>query len=115
MSDHLVSVKRTKKDKKNSDHAISSDSSDFPFGLSISLDDETLDKLGITTLPKVGSDMIVAGVGVVESISERSDKNRKSRNVQIQLTKLAVGPLKAEKAAKVETAVDAVTAGIKEA
>lgn len=113
MADHLVSLKRTKKDKKhNSDHAISSERNDFPFGLSISLDDETLDKLGITKLPKVGSDMIVAGVGVVESISERSDKNRKSRNVTIQLTKLAVGPLKAGNA---ETAEDAVSAAIKEA
>lgn len=113
MADHLVSLKRTKKDKKqNSDEVATSSHEDFPFGLSINLDDETLGKLGITKLPKVGSDMIVAGIGVVESISERSDKNKKSRNVQIQLTKLSVGPLKASKP---ETAVDAVTAGIKEA
>ena len=112
MSIHgLVNMKRTKKDRKNSDHAISSDE-DFPFGLSISLDDESLAKLGIKTLPEVGEEMIVAGVGKVQSVSERSEANRKSRNVTIQLEQLEVGPLKAD--TKPQTAEDAVSAAIKD-
>ncbi len=113
---NLVSMKRTKKDKKrhNSDHAISESGEDFPFGLAISLDDESLTKLGIKDLPAVGTAMIVVGVGKVESVSERSDERRVSRNVRIQLEKLEVGPLKAGKLGP-ETAVDAVSKAIKEA
>ena len=105
----LVSMKRTKKDKKrhNDDHAIESENQ-FPFGLSISLDDESLTKLGIKELPAVGEEMIVVGVGKVESVSERSDERRVSRNVRIQLEKLEVGPFKAK------TAEDAVSEAIKD-
>ncbi len=113
MSIHgLKSMKRTKKDRENSDHAGAIGESKFPFGLSINLDDESLSKLGMTKLPAVGEEMIVAGVGKVESVSERSDSNRKSRNVTIQLEQLEVGPLKAGKSIK--TATDAVTEAIKD-
>lgn len=104
----LVSMKRTKKDKKhNSDHAIGTEES-FPFGLSISLDDESLTKLGIKELPAVGKVMIVVGVGKVESVSKSSNERRVSRNVTIQLEKLEVRPFKKD------TAEDAVSAAIKE-
>lgn len=108
----LVSMKRTKKDRKkhNSEHAIG-DESKFPFGLSISLDDESLEKLGIKTLPKVGEAMIVAGVGKVESVSERSTARNSSRNVTIQLERMEVGPLAGGKA---KTAEDAVSEAIKD-
>lgn len=111
MADHLVSMKRTRKDKKNSGHEISTSGEDFPFGLSLNLDDESLAKLGITKLPGVGEEMIVAGIGKVESVSERSDSNRKSRNVTIQLEKLAIGPLKSSGPS---TAEDAVSEAIKD-
>ncbi len=113
---NLVSMKRTKKDKKshNSDHAVGTEE-DFPFGLAVSLDDESLTKLGIKELPPVGEVMIVVGIGKVESVSERSDERRVSRNVRIQLEKLEVGPLKAGKLGTKATAVDAVSKGIKEA
>lgn len=107
----LVSMKRTKKDKKrhNSDHAVGSEES-FPHGLTLFLDDESLTKLGIKELPAVGKEMIVVGVGKVESVSksERSGSRGVDRNVSIQLEKLEVGPFKAE------TAEDAVSAAIKE-
>ncbi len=104
----LVSMKRTKKDKKreNTDHAIGENS--FPFGLTVSLDDESLTKLGIKDLPAVGTEMIVVGVGKVESVSKSSNERRVSRNVSIQLEKLEVRPFKKA------TAEDAVSAAIKE-
>ena len=105
----LVSMKRTKKDKTNTDHAI--DESKFPYGLSISLDDESLSKLGIKTLPPVGEAMIVVGIGKVESVSERSDQRRSSRNVTIQLEELEVGAVEDGSA---KTAEDAVTEAIKD-
>ena len=112
---NLVSMKRTKKDKKrhNSDHAIGSNEASFPFGLTISLDDESLTKLGIDELPAVGEEWIVLGIGKVDSVSKSSNERRVSRNVSIQLEKLEVGPLKAGKLAP-KTAEDAVTEAIKD-
>lgn len=112
---NLVSMKRTKKDRKhNSDHVISEESQ-FPFGLSITLDDESLTKLGIKTLPSVGEVMIVVGIGKVESVSERSDQRKSTRSVSIQLEKLEVAPFADKTIKTIKTAVDAVSAGIKEA
>jgi len=106
----LVSMKRTKKDKSrhNSDHAIGEEN--FPFGLTLSLDDESLTKLGIDELPAVGEELIIVGVGKVDSVSKSERDNRRgvSRNVSIQLEKLEVGPFKAK------TAEDAVSAAIKD-
>lgn len=115
MADHLVSMKRTKSEKKgrNSDHAVGlGDRDDFPFGLSIDLNDESLKKLGMSKLPQVGDELIVAGIGRVTSVSERSDSNRKTRNVSIQLEQLDVGPLKV---GGPKTAEDAVSEAVKDA
>lgn len=113
MADHLVSLKRTKQEKKgNSDGAVAVGGShdDFPYGTSISLDGESLKKLGITTLPQVGDELIVASVGRVTSVSERSDSNRKTRNVTIQLERMDIGPLKSPKAGTSEDAIsDAIS------
>ena len=111
MSKHnLVSMKRTKADKKrNRTECALVDQESFPYGLTISLDDESLTKLGIKDLPPVGTAYIVVGVGKVESVSKNSDSQRDSRNVRIQLEKLEVGPLKKA------SAIDAVSAAIKEA
>jgi len=107
----LVSMKRTKQDKKraNAEHTVGEEA--FPFGLTISLDDDSLTKLGIDELPAVGEEWIVVGIGKIDSVSknERDNSRGVNRNVSIQLQKLEVGPLEAK------TATDAVSAAIKEA
>ena len=108
MSDHLVDMKRSKKDRK-SDEAVSSSHEKFPYGLSINLEDESLTKLGFKNLPKVGTKVKVVAEGVVTSVNthERSG-GKPSRNIAIQLEKMSVkGPK--------STAVDAVTEAIKDA
>jgi hypothetical protein len=65
--------------------------------LTVSLDDESLKKLGIKTLPKVGAQMKVVGVGSVESVSQHDGPHSKNRNVAIQLEKLSVEPAKSAK------------------
>jgi hypothetical protein len=108
-------MKRTKQDRKrNRDECAISDQESFPYGLRISLDDESLSKLGIKELPGVGEAYIVVGVGKVSSVSENSNERRTNRNVSIQLEKLEVGPLKSGKLGPIKTAEDAVTAAIKE-
>lgn len=66
------------------------DSPQYPYGLQIRLDNASLDKLGMTKLPKVGTKVMVHGMGVITSVSQHESKNNDSRNVEIQLHELAV-------------------------
>lgn len=66
----------------------------YPYGLSIRLDNDSLDKLGMTTMPEVGkSIMLTARVDVV-SVSEHDSKSGNTRNLELQITDLALGTAK---------------------
>lgn len=88
-------------DESNTDPAAP-DAPRFPFGLSLSLNDEMLGRLGIDSLPSVGAKMIVAGVGEVTDVSERQGQEGADRSVTIQLQRAEVGPLENN------TALDAI-------
>ena len=64
----------------------------YAYGLRLELDDDALEKLGITELPKVGDElMITAKVCVVStSTSERQGGDEESR-ICLQITDLAIG------------------------
>ena len=103
----LTDMKQSKREAKKN-HEVCSDSPRFPYGLDLDLDTESLEKLGITDLPEVGSEMIVVAVGVVTSArtNERAE-GKANRNITIQLQKLEVGPLEES------TAEDAISKAIK--
>lgn len=106
---HLTNMKMSK-EKAKTEHMCEPESGPrFPHGLRVELNDDSLAKLGMTTLPTVGEEMIVVGIGKVTNVSQHDSGNNKSRNVSIQLEKMEVGPT-TEK-----TAVDAVTDAIKDA
>lgn len=74
----------------------------YPYGLSLRLDEDALDKLGISTLPEVdGVLMLTAKVTVTgASSNERStggDKTAKHRCLELQITDMALGAAPAEK------------------
>jgi hypothetical protein len=65
---------------------------EYPYGLCLTLNEETLAKLGIDELPKVGEELKVQAVAKVTSVSMRSDdKDEDERRVELQITKLACG------------------------
>lgn len=64
---------------------------DYPYGLSISLDNETLTKLGIST-PKVGDVVMITAKAIVKSTSERQDDDGTYRRAEMQITDMAVAP-----------------------
>lgn len=70
--------------------SIAADMPDYPYGLSLSLDEDALDKLGIS-LPNVGEVFFVLASARVKSVSESqySDSN-KSQNVSLQIEQLAL-------------------------
>ncbi len=66
---------------------------EYPYGLSITLNEETLAKLGIEELPRVGDEMRVEAMAKVTSVSMRSDKSDEDeRCVGLQITELACEP-----------------------
>lgn len=104
----LTSMKMSKRDSKG-ECAIDCSDSKYPYGIRINLDNHSLDKLGISKLPEVGTEMIVVGVGVVESANERKRRKGIDRDISIQLQRLEVGPLEES------TAEDAVSRAVKDA
>lgn len=112
MSVHLVDMRRSKKERKaGSSHDVAFEEPAIPHGLSINLDDQSLDKLGFKDLPNVGDRMVVAAIGTVKSVSQHDSKRNKNRDVSIELDKLDVSPVPAR---KIKSAEDAIGEAIKE-
>lgn len=105
MSVHLVNMRRSKKERKAS-HDVMFEEPAIPFGLSITLDDESLDRLGFKDLPDVGDRMVVAAIGTVKSVSQHDSKRNKNRDVSIELDKLDVSPVPVNKIKSAEDAID---------
>ena len=113
MSDHLVDMKLTKKESK-AEVATDSKGPRYPYGLSISLDDESLKKLGFDSLPDVNDQFIVVGVGPVTSVRQSERESGSDRSIQIQLQKLEVGPA-VKGGAATDSALAAVSKGVDDA
>lgn len=64
---------------------------DYPWGLCISLDNDTLNRLGITT-PLVGGMVMITAKAIVKSTSERHDEDGVCRRAELQITDMALVP-----------------------
>lgn len=69
----------------------------YPYGLCLYLDDETLTKLGITTLPDVGTKMQLTAVVEVTSNSQRQTQDGKTVNMDLQITDMELSGSEAQK------------------
>jgi major coat protein len=82
--------------------AMKPDSPKYPYGLKLYLDNESLKKLGIETLPEVGSVVqITATAEVCETASNESQLYGDNKNMGLQITDMALSGLKTEKEEKV--------------
>ena len=87
MADHkMKSMKLTKKQAKESEEGIM-DEPEYPYGLSINLENESMEKLGMDGLPDIGKEMIlnarVTVTHINESASNRDKKLHRSMSLQI--------------------------------
>lgn len=80
----------------------------YPYGLRLSLNDDSLKSLGIKKLPAVGTKMIVVGIGEVTRASEQESYNGTNRDIEIQLQELDIGKVSEDEAASAEEAIDKV-------
>lgn len=87
----LVHMKRSKQEKKDSAPQVAGpEGDDYPYGLRLRLDHDSMSKLGMEDMPKVGKKMHVHGKGVVTSVSSHDSGNHKDRHVEIQLHHMGV-------------------------
>ena len=73
------------------------DDPEYPYGLCITLGKEELEKLGITVLPQVGSEMMVhakAYVKMTRAYDTQGDG--KDMSVELQITDMAIEPAEGE-------------------
>lgn len=64
---------------------------EYPYGLCICLDEDTISKLGITTLPKVGQSMTMQAKVEVRSVSDSNSKDMgRQRRLELQITDMAL-------------------------
>ena len=95
MAEKLVDMKFTKAEAKAQAEEYSKPSPDnepsYPWGLEIRLEDESLAKLGITTLPEIGAEFHLSVVATVKSASEsRMASGRTDRCVCLQITMMGI-------------------------
>ena len=69
----------------------------YPYGLSINLDNDSLEKLGMDKLPEVGVVLTLTAKVKVTSASVNEYENNKERNVGLQITDMDLGKAKVEK------------------
>lgn len=65
---------------------------EYPYGLSINLDNETLDKLGIGDLPEVGGEFTMKAIVRVKSVTDAQHEGEgRSRHVSMQIEQMDLG------------------------
>jgi len=95
----MKSMKLTKQQKKRED-TLSTEENEFPFGLRIHLDDDSLDNLGMGEMPKVETTMILMAKVEVRHTSVGDDaEDGKSRSMSLQITDMALEPEKKKRPA----------------
>lgn len=64
----------------------------YPYSLSIDLDDGSMEKLGITALPKVGTEMMITAKVVVRSVSSNQYEGSDAESrMCLQITDMEIG------------------------
>lgn len=93
MPPKLVSMKMTKAEikERNAPMADAPDSPRYPYGLTIRLDNDSLDKLGEDTLPAVGESVMVLAKATVSSMSSNESADGGAyRSLELQITDLCL-------------------------
>lgn len=102
----LIDMKMSKKDAKRESSVEADDGPRFPHGLTIHLDDDSMKKLGFDSLPDVGEQFIVAGVGPVQNANESKRQKGVDRSMSIQLQKIEIGPVDGDDEDSLSAAID---------
>lgn len=98
----MKNMKRSESEMEGKPETMACEPSPYPYGLCISLDEESLSKLGVEKLPQIGTKVLLMAKATVESVEARATQEGKYRNMRLQITDLELSDAKPEKSA-VET------------
>jgi hypothetical protein len=91
-----VVMKRSDADKKKVEESYATPfhpgGDDYPYGLHITLDNDSLSKLGIDGIPKPGDKFKIAGEAHVLSSEQRDTDQKSDRRVELVLHELGAEP-----------------------
>ena len=84
----MKSLKQSKKelDKYDSPIAVDGNRDQYPYGTRIDLNKESLDKLGIKTLPAVGTELMIECKVKVIAVRESASERDTNRSIELQIT-----------------------------
>lgn len=82
----MINMKMTPDEAKAECSPMEDGGPAYPYGLSISLDDEVLAKLGITTPPAVGAKMTLQAMVEVTNTSQYENQDGKDVCISLQIT-----------------------------
>lgn len=86
----LKNMKMTPKEAKEQYEPKSLDSPQYPYGLCLNLDNDSLEKLGIP-IPAVGQELSLTAKVEVTSVSQYDSKNgHKNSSISLQITDMAL-------------------------
>lgn len=92
----MAYTKTEQKEKKNGPIAVgsSADGPKYPYGLRLCLDSDTLEKLGLDSLPPVGKRQMLTALVEVCSTSQREEADGdKHKSLDLQIVKMGLGPV----------------------
>lgn len=74
------------------------DAPEYPYGLRLCLDNETLAKLGITELPTIDAEFKITALACVVSVSQHESQgtDKPHRSVDLQIEMMDIAPAKEE-------------------
>lgn len=81
-----------KRSNSNTDkETVEADSPEYPYGLSISLDAESMEKLNMSEMPEIGEEMLVMAKVRVTSLSQHEmEGSDKDKHVSLQITEMGL-------------------------
>lgn len=87
----LISMKMSKKEKTEMSSPPSPlEMPSYPYGLNISLNDESIEKLGIKEMPEPGTKVMVTAMADVVSCSMSENEKGKDRRMELQITDMGI-------------------------
>lgn len=86
-----------KKEKESDCGPCMSESSEYPYGLRLHLDDDSIEKLGLETLPEVSTKMKITAIVDVCGVSVDKNKDEEYKRMDIQITDMEIVPIKVQK------------------
>lgn len=86
MKNMMMSKKETKKMVEGD---MPEDRPQYPYGLKLNLDNETLEKLGMKTMPEMGKAMMMMAKVTVTDMHESKSEGSNYRSLGLQITDMA--------------------------